>query len=166
MTIRNTSSKMNVDDGGKGDNGRREDERWSVELRKADDRFVPIRKADELKQIVYGIVLEPHVADTDRDYEEPEDIEAAAHRYLLKSRTVKFPIDAEHKQDVDAAPVESAIARTDFWFPGTPETDEYKVKKGSWYMGVKVFDKNEFQKVLRGEYAGFSIGGWGRRTRV
>ena len=143
------------------------EETWDVEfIPEGDDKVVPVIKADEFEQIVYGIVLEPGVPDSYGDIETEKAIEDAANNYLLKARSVRFEINADHDYDIEAHVVQSFTAKTDFWFDGTPRTDEYKVRKGSWVLGVKIFDKEIFDRVLSGEFTGFSMEGWGRRVAV
>jgi ADP-ribose pyrophosphatase YjhB (NUDIX family)/SAM-dependent methyltransferase len=125
----------------------------------SNDKSVPIFKADKMKQIVYGVVLEPHTVDSQEDWMTPEDIEKAAHGYLQNSRV----IGKSHTSHLQAAyPVESYIAPQDF------ETTDgqygpQKITKGSWILAVKIEDPAEWEKVMNGEYTGFSVGGFGLR---
>lgn len=128
--------------------------------RKRIAKEVPIMKSDKCKQIVYGVVLEPDMIDAQDDFMTAEDIEEAAHKYLIDSRVV----GSGHTKAVKAGVVESYIAPTDF--EGDGQYGKQTVKKGSWVLGVKVFDPNEWQKVEEGEYQSFSVGGFGLRTAV
>lgn len=131
----------------------------SVEKVLKSGKVVPIMKMNQAKQIVYGVVLEPHTVDSQDDWMEPEEIEKAAHRYLSKSRV----IGSIHEKPVNATPVESFIAPQDFDVADGkygPQT----VKKGSWVLGVKINDPAEWEKVCNGEYTGFSVGGMGLRA--
>lgn len=123
------------------------------------DRVVPIMKADLTKQIVYGVVLSPDELDSQDDWMQAQDIEDAAHYYLMKSRV----IGSGHTKPVQAMPVESYIAPQDLNFDG-PNGPQI-VKKGAWVLGAKVTDPEEWQKVLDGEYTGWSVGGFGLRDR-
>lgn len=124
------------------------------------ERIVPILKANASKQIVYGVVLAPNEIDAQEDFMTPEDIEYTAHRYLQNSRV----IGSSHSKGVKAYPVESFIAPQDFECHGQYGNQE--VKKGSWVLGVKIEDPAEWQKVLEGDYTGFSVGGLGARQTV
>ena len=141
-----------------------DDDTW--EFTKEHD--VKITKADKKKQLVYGVVLAPYEVDSWLDYERPEEIEKAAHIYLLRMWEGQKPamVGKEHKKPIEAIPVESFIAPVDFWYPGTPQTEEYKVKAGSWVLVTYIKDKAEFNKVLEGEYRGYSVQGLGRRKKV
>jgi len=127
---------------------------------------VRIAKAEKKQQLVYGVALEPRMLDTYGDWEEEHEIEMTAHRFLLKSQFLdEDAIGASHDYPIAAAPVESYIAPVDFWFEGTPHTDEYLVRKGSWVLVAKIYDPEEFQKIEDGTYTGWSIQGTGyRRT--
>lgn len=107
---------------------------------------------------MYGEVLVPDDVDSQGDYMSAEDIEKAAHSYLENSRVV----GSSHTHSVQASPVESYIAPHDFTSSG-PYGDQ-KIKKGSWILGVKIKDPDEWQKVLNGDYQGFSVGGFGTRV--
>ncbi|MCD6318092.1 hypothetical protein J7M02_03375 [Candidatus Aerophobetes bacterium] len=121
------------------------------------EKYISIRKADEEKHIVYGIALEPDVVDAQGDIVSVEDIEKAAHDFLIASRK----IDEMHTRISDKCyPVESYLAPVDFEMGGQ------KVRKGSWILGVKVNDEDIWKKIKNGEYRGFSITGWGVRTPV
>jgi hypothetical protein len=119
---------------------------------------IPIVKADNERQVVLGEVLVPSPAvDSQGDWLTPEDIEQAAHDYMMTARIV----GSEHGEAIDAVPVESYIAPQDMTFqsPSGPMT----VTKGTWLMAVKVKSSEQWAKVKSGEYSGFSIGGVGER---
>lgn len=122
-----------------------------------DHRVVPIVKADAMKQIVYGAVLVPNEEDTQGEFVTTQDVETAAHGWMASSRV----IGAEHGAPIDAVPVESYIAPSDLEFDGPfGHTVE---RKGTWMLGVKINDPEQWQKVMSGEYTGFSVGGFGLR---
>ena len=118
---------------------------------------VRVFKSDKMHQIVYGVVLAPDEVDFQDDYMVMEDIEKAAHDYLIKSRIV----GKQHEEKNDADVVESYIAPQDMEFDG--QNGPQKVKKGSWIIGIKVNDPKEWEKILDGSYTGFSVGGVGER---
>lgn len=114
---------------------------------------VPLWK-DDAKRIVYGVIMQPDVLDSHGEWENAEDIEVAAHRYLAESRKH----DIQHAEEsVAVVPVESFIAPTDMEYAGRP------VLKGSWVMAVRVDDDEVWSQVIKGELTGFSIGGTGER---
>jgi ADP-ribose pyrophosphatase YjhB (NUDIX family) len=117
-----------------------------------------IFKSDKFRQIVYGVVLAPDEVDFQDDYMTAQDIEDAAHDYLVRSRIV----GKQHSSQAEANVVESYIAPMDMKFDG--QNGPQLVKKGSWIMGVKITDETEWEKVLDGSYTGFSVGGEGERV--
>lgn len=119
-----------------------------------------VLKADPYKQVVTGVVLAPQEIDSQEDWMSAEDIEQSAHLYLERSRI----IGSNHEEPVKAFPVESYIAPQDFETDG--QNGPQQVKKGSWVLSVKVVDPSEWQKVLDGEYTGFSVGGFGLREPI
>lgn len=122
-------------------------------------KAVPIAKIAPEKQIVYGVVLEPDYFDAQGDMMTAEEIEKTAHKYMESVRKV----GRRHTGLVDATPVESFIAPQEMRFEGGPYGTQV-VKKGSWVLGVKVNDPVQWEKVKKGEYRAFSVGGFGCRT--
>lgn len=121
-------------------------------------RTVTIRKADRRKQIVYCVVLSPEELDSQDDWMTAEDIEDAAHLFMMKARA----IGSEHSKQIDAQPVESYIAPQDLNWDDGPYGPQV-VKKGSWVIGIKIHDPKEWAKVENGDYQGVSVGGFGLR---
>ena len=126
------------------------------------DIRVPVWK-DDAKQIVYGVVLVPDQVDSQGDVISKTEIEKAAHDFMERSRQH----DVQHSEitlgqggKAIAAPVESYIAPADFEIAGQ------KVLKGSWVMATHVTDPETWQKVVKHELDGYSIGGIGDRTPI
>lgn len=130
-------------------------ERSSTPVSKGFERYVPIVKYNKKKGIVYGIVLKPNEVDSQGDYETEEDIEEAAHNFLIESRQ----IDINHWYiSPDCVPVESYIAPVDFEWHGK------KIKKGSWILGTYIRSPEIRKKIENGELTGYSIRGIGLRS--
>lgn len=119
-------------------------------------RKVQLIKTDDEQQIVYGIVLEPNVEDSQGDVCSPEDIEKAAHRFLYANR----PIGIQHgvMAPDSVRPVESYIAPADFELGG--ET----VRKGSWVLVAHVPDESLWDAVKKDGFTGWSVAGTGIRS--
>ena len=137
------------------------DEKCKI-LRKAADELEQrqiqnITKADEVRQLVYGVVLEPETVDLQGDVISAEEIEKACHRYMENSRV----IGEQHMKKLDAIPVECAIARTDF------EEGGQVIKKGSWYMCTLIKSREKWESIKNslenGGKDGYSIGAYGQR---
>lgn len=121
---------------------------------------VPIVKVEESKRLVYGIVLEPDESDAHGDVVSADEIEKAAHRFLMRSRKMRL----EHKKDAeDVHVVESFVApKPDLYGPGKPK------KAGAWILGTYIGENAEdtWRAVKRGELSGYSIGGFGKRRKM
>jgi hypothetical protein len=105
-------------------------------LKKSVDLF----KMDEEQRLIYGVVLVPDIEDLQGDICSKEDIQAAAHDYLVNSRLIK----AQHRAPTDAEVV--------------PE--------GSWIMVTKVNSTAMWEAVKKGDITGYSIGGRGTREEI
>lgn len=113
-----------------------------------------ILKADDEQQVIFGIVYEPDVEDTDGDAMKAEDIEEAAHYYMMHYQVVKIQHDGD---PVDCPILESYVAPADF------DVDNEHVTKGTWLMSIFVPDKKLWKSVKDGTYGGFSMGLFGLR---
>ena len=128
-----------------------------------------VMKKDDSKHLVFGVCLEPGVVDSQNDFETPETIQLAIHKFMYKmwQAPERAMVGSEHRNPIHGAvPVQCYQAPVDFWFPGTPETEEYMVKKDSWVLVTHVKSDIEFAKVVSGEYSGYSIQGSGTRKRL
>lgn len=152
--------------------------RWAEKIsrqhkREQAKKSIHITKADETKQIVYGVVLDPYIVDAHDDNMSPKVIEETAHDWLANSRQINIEHDGKTKADV----VES-------WIHPYPTPEDYKlaiegephkarrtkfgddvVHSGSWVLGVKL-GKDDWEKVKDGKLNGFSIGGFGVREEM
>jgi len=124
-----------------------------------------VSKADQVKQLVYGVVLEPNTLDSQDDYMLPNQVEKAAHNYLKKAVRGKSSVSKlQHrkpgffKNKPSVVPVESFIAPVDFTYDG-----KEMIKKGTWVLVLHVEDKQIWSDVMAGKYTGLSIGGSGIR---
>lgn len=131
-------------------------------------RKLQVVKAQTDKQLLYGIVLEPHVVDSQADWVPADHVEIAAHRFLAKTAMGRASVHRiQHRasgfnaQNPKIVPVESFIAPMDFTYDGRE-----MVKKGSWVLVGHVRDANLWQDVLDGKYTGWSVGGTGQRRSL
>lgn len=118
---------------------------------------------DQDQQIVYGVVLTPDVEDSQGDILSPQEIEKAAHRWLVEYR--KHDVQhAEVAKDDDgqpiAEPVESFIAPCDLTIAGE------QVRKGAWVLATRVNDTKTWDEIRTGQRTGYSIGGTGVREAI
>lgn len=118
----------------------------------------PVCKVDAEKRLVYGVVLEPNVVDSQNEWERPETIERTAHLFLAKYNE-ETELGHQHATfDIRAEVVESYIAPQDLDFDGEL-TAENVIRKGSWVLVVHITDDELWQAVKDGDITGFSIGG-------
>ncbi len=108
-----------------------------------------INKEDEEQKLVYGVVYEPDVEDSHKDFMTATEIEKAAHGFLKDARN----IDTQH----DFTPgvgevVESYIAPADFTI------GEEVITKGSWVLVTKASDEI-WEAIQKGDYTGYSLAG-------
>jgi len=108
-------------------------------------------KKDREKQIVYGVVFEPDYVDAHNEFVSKEDIEEAAHQYLISSKTIKL----SHTDDISEAVsvVESYLAPVDF------ELNDMFIKEGTWIVALKIWDAELWQET-DGNIVGLSAGGY------
>lgn len=122
--------------------------------------YVPVEKAD-MKRISYGVVLEPDTEDLQGDILEAEEIEKAAHDWMVNSQKGGLM----HTELVPGAKVvESFISPADFYVQKSDGNME-KVARGSWVLGIQ-WPENIWKRIISGELTGFSVGGSGVRVEV
>jgi broad specificity phosphatase PhoE/8-oxo-dGTP pyrophosphatase MutT (NUDIX family) len=122
---------------------------------KVADTDVQVLKVDDEKRIVYGIVLEPDVEDSQGDVVSKEDVELAAHRFLYQSAPIGIQHGAMAPDSV--RPVESYIAPADFELGGQV------VKAGTWVLATHVPDEQLWQAVKKDGFGSYSVAGSGKR---
>lgn len=114
-------------------------------------RTIPIQKIDEEKRMIFGIVYAPDDVDTQGEYANAEDIEAAAHAFMKDLKNAR--IDKQHNE----TPEEAFVAESWIVRKGDPLfSDE---KEGAWAVGIKVEDDDLWKSAKAGEIGGLSMGG-------
>jgi len=115
----------------------------------------PIVRKDSAKQVAYAAVLVPGEPDSDGDVLSEEKIEDVAHRFMERYGN----IDKQHTLvNVDAAVVESYITPQDQVVRFADE-ENVILPKGSWIMATHIRDPEQWQEVMSGDIAGYSIMG-------
>jgi DNA polymerase len=137
---------------------------------------VEIAKADEAKQIIYAVVLDPYkFGDAHDDWVPPNHVEETAHNWFQKSRVIGR--DHSGLARDGTGPVESHVVHY-------PTPDDYRaaianrphrayrmpfgtttVHSGAWILGTKLGDE-DWAAYKRGEIDAYSIGGLGFRTPI
>jgi DNA adenine methylase len=125
----------------------------SVETMSSIEAYIKVVKLVKEEQKVTGVVLEPDTYDAQQTILKSEIIMNAAHKYLAGyNKGNKIGVQhSDFKKSFELC--ESAIAPIDF------SLGDKIIKKGSWYIVLKILDSKIWEKVKKGEIAGFSIGG-------
>jgi hypothetical protein len=124
------------------------DRQFGISMEKA----MPLIKSEAAwkEGVVYGIVYRPNEVDADGDYATPEEVLKACWRFMADYRTMNFM----HKDYLPGQAyeiVECGVARAD-------ET-ENGIKKGDWWIAVRVKDPDLKRMIEQGEIAAFSMEG-------
>ncbi len=118
-----------------------------------------IAKAQD-KQLAYGLILRPNVADSQGDTYDDEEVEKAAHWYAANSLGKADWLHEAELPRGEAVLVESFVAPTSFDWNG------FEVRKGDWLGAMWIRDKEKWEAVKKGEIQAFSIKGQGRRMAL
>ena len=125
-----------------------EDEK--IDVGKNDVPYLNIMKVQPKEQIVGGVVYEPTVVDSQGDYTDEEEIRKAMYYFMEHGQGIRFM----HGNDtVRAQVIESYQAPAKF------KIGDQEIKKGTWWLSVKINDKKIWALVEKGDITGFSMGG-------
>lgn len=116
------------------------------------EKPIEIKKIDNEKRIVYGIVYSPGEVDSQGDVvNNPIEIENAAYAFMQARNTTN--VDKQHDFDPD----EGFVAES--WI--TKENDPLFADQpiGSWAVGIKVLKEDTWIAVKSGEITGLSMAG-------
>jgi len=120
---------------------------------------VPIFKADPERRLVYGVVLQPDIVDSQDDRVSAEEIEKACHDWMRGYHARRTAMGLQHERKAPAVePVECYLSPDDCQIGGQD------VKKGSWVLVSYVGDDRTWESVKQGAYSGYSIGGTAERS--
>jgi hypothetical protein len=105
----------------------------------------------EDQHIVGGIVYEPDVVDAQDDWASEDDIREAEYYFMENSQ--QFKIRHKGEPDPTIRILESYLAPADFKVNGR------FIRKGSWYLTLRVNNEAVWQQVKEGKLTGFSLSG-------
>lgn len=130
------------------------------------NQVVEICKVNEMKRIVYGKVLVPDKVDSQGDIVTREEIENAAHNFLISIQKAYKELVETGRQVTKAG--EIGFMHTVFKGVGNIGyvVESWIDDDGSWMLGTKITDDRIWQMILDGKIKGYSIGGVGRRIPV
>ena len=115
----------------------------AVETDREGNQYVPVE----------GAVLVPESIDKQDHIVSGDEIKEAAHVYMMYSQMG----GEKHERKVPRSGmvlVESHLSK------GTVTLGETEVPEGTWIVKYRVYDAELMEKILKGDYAGFSIGGY------
>jgi hypothetical protein len=119
--------------------------------------YVHFLQKNEARQLVTGVALPCNRIDLQADYVEPDQLLDTMIEFMERSQVMNLMHEESAPQ---VKIVESYLAPVDFELAG------FEVKEGYWLITVHVIDKELWQRVLDGEFKGFSIEGVARRVPV
>lgn len=129
-------------------------------------------KADAVRRIVTGVVLDPYAVDLQNDWTPPADVEQTAADWLAKWNM----IGADHDSRIKGAQVVESYL---FPYPSIADYEAARANKphnvlelpfgddvihsGAWVLSVRL-PEDAWQSVVDGSWGAFSIRGFGERT--
>ncbi len=111
---------------------------------------IEIKKYDDEKHLVYGIVYAPDEVDTDGDTAAADVIEKAAYRFMKQQLTRNVDRMHDYEGWKYGYVAESWIVK---------EKDPLFDTPGAWAVAIKVEDDDTWAKVKKGEINGLSMAG-------
>ncbi len=115
------------------------------------EKNIAIKKSDNEKGVIYGIVYSPDEVDSQGDFTTAEEIEKAAYNFMKGLNANNVDIEHSFKSE-DAFVAESWILKAnDPVFP-----DE---KEGSWAVAIKLESEELKELAKSGEISGLSMAG-------
>lgn len=129
-------------------------------------QVMEITKIDQDQKIIFGKALVPDKFDSQGDTVTKEDIEKAAHEFLINLQKAYAELLKTGVNKTNAS--EIGFMHTVFKGVGGFGyiVESYIDAEGSWVLATKVTDDAVWEMIKKGEITGYSIGGCGRRIPV
>jgi hypothetical protein len=116
-------------------------------------RFVAFKRQDGEKRIAYGEVYVPHDVDSHGEFMSADDIERMAHDFIpVLIRRSDAGIDFMHDNRTSLAKAYPVVS-----FVNNDTVQSPLWAEGAWVLGTKFEDASEWERVKRGELAGYSL---------
>lgn len=124
------------------------------------------KEGDEYKQVVAGLSiipdkliyrLDPDTGDEYKGYFSQDTIEHIRNKYHKEMQTSNVNLDHDENTYIEAYLIESYILSTEARVEEVKAQGIEEATLGAWYTQFKIEDEEIFQKVLDGDYNGFSI---------
>ncbi len=121
-------------------------------------------KVDKAEQIVGGIVYEPMVVDSQGDFATENEIREAMYGFMEKSQSIHL---MHGDYSTRSRVLESYQVPMDFGVE-LPDGSVQEVKKGTWWLTVRVRNPEIWDAIEKGIITGFSMGGYSgqRETEI
>lgn len=124
--------------------------------------LIPILKADTSKRLVYGAVLIPEKVDLQGEIVSKDEIESAAHAYLVLYRRSGI----QHEEIIEPEDDRVVVVESYIIPDGNTITVGGRTyPEGTWMLVVKVLDDAIWADVQSGKLTGFSIGGKAKKIQ-
>lgn len=130
-------------------------------------KYIKLESEDkEYKQIVAGLAMipdkeilrvDPETNEEYVGYFDAETIEQIRTKFHKEQQDQNVNIDHVEDEEVDAFLIESYILNSEKQVEDLVDKGIEEASIGSWYVAYKIEDKEVFDKVLEGEYNGFSV---------
>jgi len=115
------------------------------------DKFIGIKKTDEERGVVYGVVYSPDEEDTQGDSATADEIRKASYLFMKSRNTLNVDTNHDFKL-VDAFVAESWIVKSnDAIFP--------EEKEGAWAVAIQLESDELKEQVKKGDINGLSMAG-------
>lgn len=115
---------------------------------------VQILKSDTAQRYTLGVIYEPNVVDTQGDWMEAGDVEAACWDFMIGLAAGECGVYVEH--DDDSTTVGTVVEC--YIMPVAAEIGGQQIPQGSWMMAV-IWDDATWQMIQDGSLTGYSMGG-------
>jgi len=112
---------------------------------------VDIKKTDEERKMVYGVVYSPDEIDLQGQHTNAEEIEKAAALFMKNGKTKM--VDKNH----DENPVQGFIKES--WIKKEVDPLFPEEKNGAWIVGIKIENEETWAEIKKGEITGLSMQG-------
>jgi hypothetical protein len=125
------------------------------------NKTLPIKKIVRSMQkgVFYCVVAEPMTLDTDKDYQTEEDIEDACWDYMETLQGSKsVGLNLLHDSDETLTKKQAIVVENVMALLDLPVGDEI-IKKGSWYVAIRVKDPDVKEAIESGELNSLSMEG-------
>jgi hypothetical protein len=118
-------------------------------------KFATEKSSSGEERIVFGVVLVPEETDSHGDIYDAETVRHAAHSFMENGGVRKIM----HKGEpvTDASVLETYLTRSTEVHMANGTEQSFPV--GTWMMAMRINSDELWEKVLKGEFTGFSMGG-------